>query len=74
MAEKKAASERTYLGPAKSFRTAPNAKPIAAGAKVSLTDDQYRQLTRLGHSFDPPWTPPAAPSPTDVPDIEEVTV
>ena len=43
------ATSRVYLGPATTF----NDKPVPAGGlKVSLTDDQVRQLVARGHVFD----------------------
>ncbi len=68
-------SERTYLGPGNSFRSSQDAKPIKPGEKVKLTEDQYRQLTDLGHSFDPPWSETGAqagpkPAPHEVPDLQ----
>lgn len=66
-------SERTYLGPANTFSPGAGKKAIAPGEKVSLTEDQYRQLTGMGHSFDPAWTDPnrtRLPAPHEVPDLD----
>jgi hypothetical protein len=52
-------AERVYLGPASVLRDGPGGAIFRPGDPVSLREEQYAQLTRLGHSFDPPWLPPA---------------
>lgn len=66
----KKTSERTYLGPATTFRESAGARPVRPGEKVSLTAAQYEQLSGMGHSFDPPWNPgDERPAPDEVEDI-----
>jgi hypothetical protein len=52
-------TERVYLGPASVLRDGPRGPIFRPGDTVALREEQYEQLTRLGHSFDPPWLPPA---------------
>lgn len=73
--EDKGPATRTYLGPAISFKDGPDGRPTAPGEKVALTDDQLRQLTGLGHLFDPPFVESTElPAPHEVPDLEPAQV